>query len=55
LLAVHLAQWHMHTNPARDIPYLKREGDGFHTWTEEEIAQFEHVHPVASKARSRWR
>lgn len=40
----------------RDDPTYKMrgfriEGDGFHTWTEAEIAQFETRHPIGSKAR----
>jgi hypothetical protein len=32
-------------NPARDIPYLKSQSDGFHSWTIGEVEQFEAVHP----------
>jgi integrase len=38
-------------DPARDIDYIKRKSAGFHTWTEDEIAQFEECHPIGSKAR----
>jgi integrase len=38
-------------NPARDVPYLRSGSDGFHSWTMEEVAQFEAHHPVGSKAR----
>ena len=38
-------------NPARDVPYLKRKGSGWHSWTVEEIEQFEVRHPVGTKAR----
>lgn len=31
------------------------KGEGFHTWTEDEIAQFERRHSVGSKAGSRSR
>jgi integrase len=27
-------------NPARDVPYLKTDGDGSHTWTDDEVIQF---------------
>ena len=37
-------------NPALGIKRL-RSGDGFHTWSREEVAQFEAHHPVGSKAR----
>ena len=45
------AYGYMHYNAARDIPYIKAKGDGFHTWTEREIAQFEAHHPIESTAR----
>jgi integrase len=38
-------------NPARDVPYLKAKGDGFHSWTMEEVRQFEDHHPIGSKPR----
>ena len=38
-------------DPARDIDYIKRKATGFHTWSEDEIAQFEVHHPIGSKAR----
>ena len=38
-------------NPAMGIKLGRRKGDGYHTWTEQEIAQFEAHHPIGSKAR----
>jgi integrase len=39
-------------NPARDVPYLKSNNpSGYHTWTLEEVRQFEKRHPIGSKAR----
>jgi integrase len=38
-------------NPASDVKKFRTQGDGFHTWTEAEVAQFEAHHPIASKAR----
>ncbi len=38
-------------NPAMNVAYLKADGDGFHTWTQEEVEQFEERHPIGSKAR----
>jgi integrase len=38
-------------NPARDVSYKRRATEGHHTWTEQEIAQFEAKHPIGSKAR----
>jgi integrase len=42
---------HATKNPARDVKYLKGNSEGFHSWSEEEIAGFEAFHPVGSKAR----
>jgi integrase len=38
-------------NPAARIGRLKVPGDGFASWGEDEIAQFEAHHPIGSKAR----
>src|SRR6516165_10694255 len=38
-------------NPAANIKRIKNRSDGFHTWDENEIAQFEKHHPIGSKAR----
>lgn len=38
------------SNPVRSVKKLKTGGDGFHTWTEEEIAQFVACYPVGSRA-----
>jgi integrase len=38
-------------NPAIGVRRIRRQSDGFHTWTEEEIAQFEAHHPIGSMAR----
>ncbi len=39
------------SNPARDVPYLKSSSEGFHSWTIEEVEQFQAAHPIGSKAR----
>jgi len=39
------------SNPARNVPYLKGNPEGWHTWTEDEVRQFEDRHPVGTKAR----
>jgi integrase len=40
------------TNPARDVPYLKSNNpSGYHTWTLEEVHQYEEHHPIGTKAR----
>ena len=38
-------------NVARDVKLFSSEGDGFHTWSIDEVALFENRHPVGSKAR----
>lgn len=38
-------------NPARDVAGLKEGGDGHHSWTPDEVRQFEDRHPSGSKAR----
>jgi len=38
-------------NPTRDVAYLKGEPGGFHSWTPEEVEQFEARHPIGTKAR----
>lgn len=38
-------------NPVRVTKPYKIKTDGFHTWTEDEIAQFEARHPLGTKAR----
>lgn len=38
-------------NPARDIARIKTGSTGFHTWTVEEVAQFEAHHKIGTKAR----
>jgi integrase len=46
-----IAQEHVATNPARDVPYLKGRSGGFHSWEIEEVEKFERRHPVGTKAR----
>jgi integrase len=38
-------------DPTANIKLASIKSDGFHTWTEEEIAQFEAHHPVGTKPR----
>jgi integrase len=38
-------------DPTVGMSYIHQRSDGFHTWTESEIAQFETRHPVGSTAR----
>lgn len=38
-------------DPARDVAYIRTGSTGFHTWTVEEVRQYEDRHPIGSKAR----
>lgn len=42
---------HMVENPARDVSRVEAPKKGFHTWTPQEIQQYERFHPVGSRAR----
>lgn len=39
------------SNPAADVAYLSGSGEGFHTWTVDEVTKFEGKHPIGSKPR----
>jgi integrase len=40
------------TDPTREVPRaIGNKSDGFHSWTDDEIAQFEAKHPIGTKAR----
>lgn len=38
-------------NPARDVKYITSTGDGFHTWTVEEVRKFEEKYPIGTRER----
>jgi integrase len=38
-------------DPTRDVRAIRVKSEGFHSWTDAEIAQFENRHPVGSRAR----
>jgi integrase len=38
-------------DPTRDVDPIRVRTAGYHSWTEEEIAQFESAHPIGTKAR----
>lgn len=38
-------------NPARDVPKFKSNTEGFHSWSEDEVRQFQETHREGSKAR----
>jgi integrase len=39
------------TNPAAMVKRFRSRGEGFHTWTETEVARFEARHPIGTKPR----
>lgn len=41
----------MKVNHAREVDRLEYETDGFHTWTSDEVKQFEAKHAIGTKAR----
>jgi integrase len=41
----------MRLNPAREIRRISYASDGFHSWTPDEVRQFEARHPIGTKAR----
>ena len=43
----------LRADPTRDIKLRSIKSDGFHTWTEDEIAQFEAHHPIGTQAAPR--
>ena len=38
-------------DPTRDVRAIRVKSDGFHSWSDTEIAQFEKCHPIGSRAR----
>jgi integrase len=38
-------------DPTRDVKAIRVKSDGYHSWMEEEIAQFEARHPIGSRPR----
>src|SRR5215813_8451503 len=38
-------------DPTRDVRAIRVKSEGFHSWTDVEITQFENRHPVGSRAR----
>jgi integrase len=39
------------SNPARDVSYLRGRQGGFHSWTIDEVEQYETRHPIGTTAR----
>ncbi len=42
---------HLDVNPATDVKRLRSSSEGFHTWTDDEVARFEAHHQIGTKAR----
>ena len=42
---------HLDHNPAKEVPYIQTGSQGFHSWTIEEIRQYEERHPIGTRAR----
>lgn len=42
---------HVKANPVRDARKIKYSSGGFHTWSVEEVRQYEEFYPIGSKAR----
>ncbi len=42
---------HVSVNPAADVKQLGGSTEGWHTWTDDEVARFEAVHPIGTMAR----
>jgi site-specific recombinase XerD len=38
-------------DPTRDVKAIRVKSDGYHSWTETEIAQFEATHPIGTRSR----
>ena len=51
LMALAIKNGDRDDDPTLGIKPPKLGSEGWHTWTEEEIAQFEAMHPIGSKAR----
>jgi len=51
LMALAVREGMRSDNPAADVEPLQVRSDGFHCWSEGQIAQFEAHHPIGSKAR----
>lgn len=51
VMAFAVRQEMVSNNPVRDVKPYQIKGTGIHTWTEDEIAQFEARHPIGTKAR----
>lgn len=46
-----VAEEHCENDPAKDVPKIQHATEGHHTWTIDEVAQFEAAHPIGTPAR----
>ncbi len=51
LMAFAVAEGWRKDNPAADIKRVRIKSDGYHTWSDAEIEQYEAKHPIGGKAR----
>jgi integrase len=51
VLSLAVADDEIEHSPADDVPYIPSKGGGHHTWTVEEIRQYEMRHPIGTMAR----
>lgn len=42
---------HADSNPAKEVPFIKTGSQGIHSWTIEEVRQYEARHPIGTRAR----
>jgi hypothetical protein len=42
---------HIESNPAKEVPYIQTGSQGHHSWTIEEVRQYETCHPIGTRAR----
>lgn len=50
LMAYAVDQEMIDSNPAADVKRYRSRGDGFHTWSEDQIAKFQERHPIGTRA-----
>ncbi|MBT3371982.1 MAG: tyrosine-type recombinase/integrase [Rhodospirillaceae bacterium] len=51
LMVVALDAGYIRQDPTAGVKIKRAKGDGYHTWTEDEIATFEAAHPIVSRPR----
>jgi integrase len=51
LMRLAVAVGYRRDDPTQGVTTIKTKSDGYHSWTEEEIATYEAAHPIDSRAR----